>query len=67
MAQKNIPARVPVSSTWMFANNIYSFVAYLYKDGSLVIDQEDEITGKSLVTRNGQIVHAGALEAINNY
>jgi NAD(P) transhydrogenase subunit alpha len=64
---KNIPARVPVSSTWMFANNIYSFVAYLYKDGSLVIDQEDEITGKSLVTRNGQIVHAGALEAINNY
>lgn len=64
---KNIPARVPVSSTWMFANNIYNFVAYLYKNGCLVIDQEDEITCKSLVTKNGLIAHAGALEAIGNY
>lgn len=64
---KNIPARLPISSTSMFANNIYNFVAYLYKDGCLVINEEDEIVGSSLVTRNGKIVHAGAIEAMENY
>jgi len=62
---QNIPGMVPQSSTWMFAHNIYNFVAYLAKDGAIELDLDDEIIASSLVTRNRQIVHAGALEAMN--
>ncbi|MDN5375672.1 MAG: H+-translocating transhydrogenase subunit alpha, partial [Thermacetogenium sp.] len=51
-------------STWMFAHNIYNFVAYLVKDGRVVLDPDDEIIASSLVTRDGKVVHAGALEAM---
>lgn len=61
---KNIPGMVPVSSTWMFAHNIYNFVAYLIKDGKLQLDLEDEIVASSLVSKDGKLVHAGALEAM---
>lgn len=62
---KNIPGMVPVSSTWMFARNIYNFLAHLVKDSSLALDTTDEIISSALVTRDGKIVHKGALEAMN--
>lgn len=61
---KNIPGMVPVSSTWMFAHNIYNFVVNLIKDGRVCLNTEDEIIASSLVTRGGKIVHNGALEAM---
>lgn len=62
---KNIPGMVPTSSTWMFANNIYNYILNLVSDGKIVLNMDDEIIATSLVTNNGQIVHAGALEAMN--
>lgn len=61
---KNIPGYVPTSSTWMFAHNIYNLVSYLVKDGKIHIDRSDEIVASSLVTIDGRLVHAGALEAM---
>jgi len=61
---KNIPGYLPTSSTWMFAHNILNFVSHLVKDGKLNIDRRDEIIASSLVTIDGGLVHAGALEAI---
>lgn len=61
---KNIPGYVPTSSTWMFAQNILNFVSYFVKDGKVVLDRKDEIIASSLVTIDGTIVHAGALEAM---
>ena len=61
----NIPGMVPQSSTWMFAHNIYNFVAYLAKDGAIELNMDDEIIASSLVTRDRQIVHAGTLEAMD--
>ncbi|MBR1983704.1 MAG: NAD(P) transhydrogenase subunit alpha [Clostridia bacterium] len=61
---KNIPGQLPTSSTWMFANNIYNLLKYLNKDGKIVLDRNDEIVNGILVTIDGQIVHAGAKEAI---
>ena len=61
---KNIPGLIPTSSTWMFSNNIYNLVKYLTKDGSIHLDMSDEITKSILVTRDGEIVHAGAREAM---
>jgi NAD(P) transhydrogenase subunit alpha len=55
---------VPTSSTWMFANNIYNFIAYLAEDGKIKLNPNDEIVASSLATRDGKLVHAGALEAM---
>ncbi|MBE7050975.1 MAG: NAD(P) transhydrogenase subunit alpha [Ruminococcaceae bacterium] len=62
---KNIPGMLPTSSTWMFAQNIYNLVKYLSKDGALALDTNDEIVKGILTTINGEIVHKGALEAMN--
>jgi len=61
---KNIPGSVPASSTWMFAHNIYNLVSYLANDGRVPLDRSDEIVASSLVTIGGEIVHAGALDAM---
>ncbi|MBN2513249.1 MAG: NAD(P) transhydrogenase subunit alpha [Sedimentisphaerales bacterium] len=62
---KNIPGMVPISSTWMFARNIYNFLSHIVKDGHLTLDSADEIIASALVTRDGKVVHKGALEAMN--
>jgi len=62
---KNIPGMMPTASTWMFANNIYNYTANLVKDGKIDLNLDDEIIKSSLVTRDGQIVHEGAREAMN--
>ncbi len=64
MGVKNIPGMLPTSSTWMFANNLYNLVKYLVKDGKLVLDRTDEVVAKSLVCIDGELVHAGAREAM---
>ena len=61
---KNIPGMLPTSSTWMFANNIYNLTKYLTKDGKIELDRSDEIVSSILVTWDGEIVHAGAKEAM---
>ncbi len=63
---KNIPGMLPSSSTWMFAQNIYNLLKYLAKDNKIELDTKDEIVSSILVTNfEGQIVHQGALEAMN--
>ena len=62
---KNIPGMVPTASTRMFAQNVFNYAANLVKDGKIDVDMSDEIIASSLVTRDGVLVHAGALEAMN--
>ncbi len=63
---KNIPGMLPASSTWMFSNNIYNLVKYLTRDGRIELDMNDDVTRSIMVTMNGGVVHAGALEAMNS-
>lgn len=62
---KNIPGLLPTSSTLMFSRNVYHLVSYLTKDGKIELDRNDEIVDSTLVTYNGEIVHAGTKEAMN--
>ncbi|MDR2908727.1 MAG: NAD(P) transhydrogenase subunit alpha [Oscillospiraceae bacterium] len=62
---KNIPGMLPASATWMFSMNIYNLLKYLTRDGSIVLDRNDEIVTGVLTTIDGDVVHAGALEAMN--
>lgn len=61
---KNIPGYVPASASWLFAHNLFHFLSYLVRDGKIRADREDEIIGPTLVTQDGKVVHAGALEAM---
>jgi len=60
----NIPGMVPVSATQMFAENIWNYLSALIGDDRVRLEQDEEISGPCLVTRDGQIVHAGTLEAM---
>lgn len=62
---KNIPSMLPESSTWMFANNIYNFASFVADSSKGKLNTSDEIISSALVTFEGEIVHAGALEAMN--
>lgn len=62
---KNIPGLLPKSSTWMFAQNIYNLTKYLTKGGKIELDMNDEICRSILVTKDGEVVHTGALEAMS--
>jgi proton-translocating NAD(P)+ transhydrogenase subunit alpha len=63
---KNIPAMVPESSTWMFAHNIYNFASFVAESSKGKLNIEDEIINSALVTFEGEVVHTGALEAMNS-
>lgn len=63
---QNIPGMVPTSSTWMFANNMFNYGANLIRDGKVTLNMDDEIIASSLVTKDGKIVHLGALEAMGS-
>lgn len=62
---QNIPSMVPISSTWMFANNIYNFIDNMIKDREVHLNTDDEIISTCLLTIDGKIVHAGAKEAMH--
>lgn len=61
---KNIPGTMPTSSTAMFSKNVLQFVNNLVQDGKVVLNTDDEIIKDTLVTKDGEIVHAGTLESM---
>ncbi|NLB25848.1 MAG: NAD(P) transhydrogenase subunit alpha [Bacteroidales bacterium] len=61
---KNIPGMLSTSSTIMFSRNIFNLLDFLTSDGKITLDMSDEIISSILVTREGQIVHKGTLEAM---
>ena len=60
---QNIPGRLPVHATWLYAENMYQFVQNLLKKG-VIPDLDDEIIAATLVTMKGRIHHRPALAAI---
>ncbi|MCG6962399.1 MAG: Re/Si-specific NAD(P)(+) transhydrogenase subunit alpha [Acidobacteria bacterium] len=53
----NLPSTVPYHASQMYAKNISTFLLHLVKDGALELDEGDEITAGTLITRSGKIVH----------
>mgnify|MGYP000971709105 CR=1 FL=1 len=62
---KNIPGMLPISSTWMFSHNVYNLLKYLAPGAnSIHLDESDEIVRGILTTKDGKVVHQGALDAM---
>ncbi len=53
----NLPATVPHHASQMFGRNVLTLLQHLIdKEGVLVVDANDEITGAMLVTHEGRVV-----------
>jgi NAD(P) transhydrogenase subunit alpha len=69
LGPSNPPALVPNHASQMYSKNITTFLAHLLgKDGaaktSLELDLSDEITRETLLTRDGDVVHARVKELL---
>ena len=48
---------MPVSTSEMFAKNLFNFTAPMITEGALAIDWSDEVIAKTALTRDGRVVH----------
>jgi NAD(P) transhydrogenase subunit alpha len=69
MGPSNPPALVPYHASQMYAKNITTFLSHLLgKDGAkkaaLELDLNDEITRETLLTKDGDVVHARVRELL---
>ncbi|HQR04753.1 MAG: NAD(P) transhydrogenase subunit alpha [Proteobacteria bacterium] len=62
----NLPARMPVHASEMYAKNLYNFLSPFIKDGALTLDWSDEVLAGACLTRDGQLVHAGVKQIIGD-
>lgn len=54
----NVPSRLPVDASALYARNLVNFLTPLVKKGGdLAIDWDDEIIKGSVLTRDGAVVH----------
>ncbi len=60
----NLPATVPAHASQLYARNIQALLNYLYRDGKLTLDAEDEIARGAVIVRNGEIVHEPTKSAL---
>jgi NAD(P) transhydrogenase subunit alpha len=61
----NLPASMPEHSSALYARNVQSLLELLVDDeGALSLNFDDEIVAGACITRDGEIVHAGAKKAV---
>jgi NAD(P) transhydrogenase subunit alpha len=63
LAPLNVPSTMAEHASQLYARNVQSLLELMIKDGELTLDFEDEIIAGACVTRDGEIVHAGAKTA----
>ena len=56
MGPVNLPSSVAFHASQMFGRNILALLQHLVKDGAVVLDPADEITGAMLVVHQGKVV-----------
>ncbi len=64
IGQGNLTSMVPYHASQMYSKNIATFLLHLVKKGELTLDSEDEITRETMLTRDGNIVHARVREIL---
>jgi len=64
---QNIPGRMAMHSTWLYAHNMFYYIENLFKSAAGPADLEDEIVRASLVTKEGKIHFQPALDAMGEH
>ncbi len=60
----NLPARMPVHTSEMFAKNLLNFTMPMITDRTLAIDWSDEVIAGTALTHAGEVVHAGVAKVL---
>jgi NAD(P) transhydrogenase subunit alpha len=60
----NVPSTMAEHASQLYARNIEALLGLMIKDGKLELDFEDEVIKGACITRDGEIVHAAAREAV---
>lgn len=60
----NLPSSIPVNASQMFSRNVGAFLLDLTKEGVITLNPEDECVTGTMVTRDGQVVHARVKETM---
>jgi H+-translocating NAD(P) transhydrogenase subunit alpha len=60
----NVAGTVPLHASLLFSRNVANLLLYLWKDGELNLNFEDEVVRGSCVTYQGQVVNQTARELI---
>jgi len=63
VAPLNIASTLAEHASALYSRNIQSLLELMVKDGELELDFDDEVIAGACVTRSGEIVHEGALQA----
>jgi len=58
----NMAATIPLHASQLYGKNVSNLLKLILKDGALEIDHEDEVVMGTMLTENGEIVHAVARE-----
>lgn len=53
----NLPSTMPYDASVFYSRNIAALLALIAKDGTLVLDESDEIVRGTMLVRDGEIVH----------
>ncbi len=53
----NLPSRMPVHTSEMFARNLYNFLAPMLSEGLLKLDWTDEVIAGTALTHAGEVKH----------
>jgi NAD(P) transhydrogenase subunit alpha len=64
VAPLNIPATMPTHASLLFSRNLLAFFQAFTKDNAFQFDLNDDIQQGSLITHDGQVVHARTKEAL---
>jgi NAD(P) transhydrogenase subunit alpha len=60
----NLASTVAWHASQMYARSVAALLTHHVKDGRLALDEHDEITRETMVTRGGAVVHPRVLEAL---
>ena len=60
----HLAASVPFDASQMYARNVVSFLEHVLQEGELRLDRKDEIVRETLVTHEGEVVHARVRELL---
>ncbi|WP_038037147.1 MULTISPECIES: NAD(P) transhydrogenase subunit alpha [unclassified Thioalkalivibrio] len=64
-APLNVPSQVPLHASEMYAKNLLNFLTPMIAEGGeFQPDWDDEVIAKSVLTRDGEIVHEATREAL---
>ena len=66
LGPRNLPAELARHASQMYARNLLNFLQPAIKNGSLVIDWQDEVFAQSVLTHAGEVRHAATAKSLGS-